>query len=1199
MILGLLLGVLAWTYAADESTAAPQREYLADILSERTVYTVQDWGELGINAAVKPPNRPPEKLRIGEKTYDRGLGHHANGEIVVELSREYNTFEAEIGIQWQGGANVGSVVFQAFVDGKKCFDSGVVRENDPPRKVSVPLNGAEELRLVVTDAGDGITCDCANWADASLIRDPRAPQRQPEPPVNIASFGRIVAWETERMEGTRAGRTEEFPGEDVFLAKEVQPGPDGTYPVPLSPDGAGNIGLQWDELRYPRELTVEFSASASTPSSEEIQAECWVGESRWQGAWKPLTGTLQNDSGRWTWVIGYQEIPRGTEKVRWVFRNVKAPIGVKSFTVLSRSAWRTLSLRAELEHPLPGRCGRVAIYNGSILSSTQEGSAFECPWDLARELKLKVRYSSPKPHKGDRTVLRFELPDTAFGVGIEDLLVNDCVYVSHAGLFVVRDPSPVTLSEHRKRIAKQKTVLSRVREMPDQTFEQAIAAVHNPVQDMGPMMLSLACDNRKFVVHREGTIVFELYEKPDEEPEPIPQRHRLVPRFGEGGNVQMRRRLDGGWLPIPVSTMSENAMVYRQRTFVAPVGKEPPSGAPDWLREKALCVAEFTVENTGERSARALLTLTLLEGNQPAAWQRVKEGLIVTAGKRLVAFLDAGEVKSLTVLPESGSVVVAGVLPAHAIERISVYLPAWSAGAQDYTILKTGEGWAERVEAYWNGLLAGAMQVELPDRLLSDVIRASQVHCMLAARNEDHGARVSPWISSDRYGPLESESNSIIRGMDFMGHEDFARRSLEFFIKRYNRAGFLTTGYTLAGTGEHLWTLAEHVERAQDVSWFTRIAPEAIRLCRWIVSQRAKTKRLNASGERVPEYGLMPPGVTADWNRYAYRFFNDAQYCAGLQKAASLLAAIDDKAAQPLLVEAENYREDILGAYRWTQARSPVVKLQDGTFVPASPAMLYCFGNVEEFIPGEDGNRSWAYSVELGSHHLVANQILDAGSDDATWMTEYLEDFQFLRSGMGDYPEQKNRGDFFNLGGFAKLQPYYARIAEVYALRDDVKPFVRSYFNAIPSLLSLETLSFWEHFHNQGGWNKTHETGWFLCQSRIMLVDERGEELWLAPFVPAHWLKHGMKIVVKNAPTRFGEVGYTITSSADGGIIEAMIQPPTRSAPERIIIRLRHPDGKRVRDVTINGVSHEDFDSEKECVRLKPTSEPIIVRAHY
>jgi hypothetical protein len=813
-------------------------------------------------------------------------------------------------------------------------------------------------------------------------------------------------------------------------------------------------------------------------------------------------------------------------------------------------------------------------------------------------LKLKVRYSSP-PHKGDRTVLRFELPDTAFGVGIEDLLLNDCVYVAHAGFFVTRDPPPITLGGYLKQTAKQKTVLSRVREMPDQTFEQAIAAVHNPVQDMGPMMLSLACDNRKFVVHRDGTIVFELYEKPDDEPKPIPQRYRLVPRFGEGGSAQMRRHLDGGWLPMPVNTASENAMVYRQRTFVAPVGKEPPSEAPDWLREKALCVAEFTVENTGNENARGLLTLTLLEGNQPAAWQRVKEGLIVTAGKRLVAFLDAGEVRLLTVLPESGSVAVTGVLPAHGIERISVYLPAWGVDAQDYSIFKTGDGWAERVEAYWDGLLAGAMQVELPDRLLSDIIRASQVHCMLAARNEDRGARVSPWISSDRYGPLESESNSIIRGMDLMGHEDFARRSLEFFIKRYNRAGFLTTGYTLVGTGEHLWTLAEHVERTQDLAWLRRVAPEVTRVCEWIVRQRGKTKRLDAYGERVPEYGLMPPGVSADWNRYAYRFFNDAQYCAGLQKAASLLATIDDEAAPLLLAEAENYREDIVRAYRWTQARSPVVKLQDGTFVPASPAILHSFGNVEEFIPGEDGNRSWAYSVELGAHHLAANQVLNRASDDATWMTEYLEDYQFLRSGMGDYPEQKNRADFFNFGGFAKLQPYYARIAEVYALRDDVKPFVRSYFNAIPSLLSLETLSFWEHFHNQGGWNKTHETGWFLCQSRIMLVQERGEELWLAPFVPAHCLKHGMKTVVKKAPTRFGEVGYTITSSAADGIIEAVIEPPARSAPGRIVIRLRHPDGKRMRDVTINGVPHRDFDPEKECVRLKPASEPIVVRARY
>ncbi len=126
-------------------------------------------------------------------------------------------------------------------------------------------------------------------------------------------------------------------------------------------------------------------------------------------------------------------------------------------------------------------------------------------------------------------------------------------------------------------------------------------------------------------------------------------------------------------------------------------------------------------------------------------------------------------------------------------------------------------------------------------------------------------------------------------------------------------------------------------------------------------------------------------------------------------------------------------------AYRWTQARAPVVRLEDGTWVPADPALLDCPGRVEDFLPGEDGNRSWAYSVEIGAHQLAATGILDPAASDVGWMMDYLEESQFLRSGMGDYPEQKNRQDVFNLGGFAKVQPYYGRIAEVYAGRDDVQ----------------------------------------------------------------------------------------------------------------------------------------------------------------
>src|SRR5690606_25800022 len=113
--------------------------------------------------------------------------------------------------------------------------------------------------------------------------------------------------------------------------------------------------------------------------------------------------------------------------------------------------------------------------------------------------------------------------------------------------------------------------------------------------------------------------------------------------------------------------------------------------------------------------------------------------------------------------------------------------------------------------------------------------------------------------------------------------------------------------------------------------------------------------------------------------------------------------------------------------------------------------------------------------------------------------------------------------------GFAKVQPYYARTGEVYAMRDDIKPFVRTYFNSAMSLVNREDLSLWEHFMN-GAYNKTHETGYFLHQSRLMLVQERGNELWLAPFITNQWLRDGMEVKVTQAPTTFGIVDYTIAS---------------------------------------------------------------------
>jgi hypothetical protein len=432
--------------------------------------------------------------------------------------------------------------------------------------------------------------------------------------------------------------------------------------------------------------------------------------------------------------------------------------------------------------------------------------------------------------------------------------------------------------------------------------------------------------------------------------------------------------------------------------------------------------------------------------------------------------------------------------------------------------------------------------------------------------------------------------------MDLSGHHDFACRSLEYFIHRYNPRGYLAQGYTVVGTGQHLWTLGEHYALTRDREWLRGVAPQVAQAGRWIVQQREKTRRLDPRGEKVPEYGLIPPGVLADWNRYAYYFYANGYFYAGLEAAARCLAEVGVPDAEALRAEAEAYREDLRRAYRWNQARMPVLPLTDGTWVPAGPSSLYCFGLTSQFYSGVS---SIGHDVEVGGNHLINHGVIEPDSQDAEWITNYLEDVWFFIPGLAGYPEEAMREDWFNLGGFSKLQPYYTRIADLHAARDDVKPFIRTYFNSIFPFLSEETLALWEHFRNIGGWNKTHETGWFLEQTRTLLVMERGRELWLAPFVPNYWLKDGQSVSVRQAPTYFGPVSYAIRSSVQEGFIEAQIEPPTRTPPEAVVIRLRHPDGNPMRAVTVNGRPHREFDPARECVRILPGEGMITVRAEY
>jgi hypothetical protein len=100
-------------------------------------------------------------------TYSKGIGVHANSRIVVDLNGAYTTFISDIGLDDEKTG--GSVVFQVLADGVKIYDSGLVLSSTPTKSLSLNITGIDLLTLIVTDGGDGIDFDHADWAGARVM----------------------------------------------------------------------------------------------------------------------------------------------------------------------------------------------------------------------------------------------------------------------------------------------------------------------------------------------------------------------------------------------------------------------------------------------------------------------------------------------------------------------------------------------------------------------------------------------------------------------------------------------------------------------------------------------------------------------------------------------------------------------------------------------------------------------------------------------------------------------------------------------------------------------------------------------------------------------------------------------------------------------------------------------------------------------
>lgn len=1049
--------------------------------------------------------------------------------------------------------------------------------------------------------------------------------------IDAGRFARVVTSDPTRMDGARASRTEEYRAEDVFLETDVPASADGTYVAPTAQNGMACIGLNWYERRSIITLELRFADGSHVPSPADVRVQAWVGtphygviapwETLWQGRWVSLPGPIQTEGNRWHLPIDLKTIPdahHAIQKIRWIFPPSTQKVAIGRPIAFTNDTWDNVELQMEIEQST-GKHALIQLYNGVFLDPIARAPI---DWDGTRPMRLKVRYvKKPAPPGSTRTLIWLKFPDSACAVSVDDVLEHGCVNIPAVGLLVTRADAATSPSAVRKQIADKKTILERVRELPDQTLAQAMDRSHRPQLDTGPMLLSLACHNAKWILETDGTVLDGT-------------SNGLRSTLGRAEKPEFTTQLHGGWLPVPTRTNRDGGLVYRQTTFVAPHEKDGPAMPLPWLNCQPLALVQYSVENSSPRPAEAFLEFRMetdwayqyyFVAAKRSAWlakkrpslplRRTSEGALIEHNGRLLAYFYTGETSPLQTEIEGSEIRVKGVLPPGARVECWAYLPHWEMNAEDYSQLRNGHDLLQEVEAYWAGILNSGTQIEVPDTELMNLSRASQVHGLIACRNEGNGERIEQWGASMAYKGLNA-LYYIIPAMETLGNPDFARRALEYYIPRYTTEGLLSDGYTLAGVGWHLELVWNHYLFTRDLDWLKKVSPEIERACWWIVRQREKTKKFDADGNKLPEYGLCPPGLIADWGAYNYYFSLIGYFFAGLQAGVKALERIEYEDVGTLQEHMVDFRKEILRAYRWAQGRMPVNQLRNGTWVQPYPSQVPLPGTMGLFFPavnfdlkGKDDD--WddsdyyrpllgCYDVELGAHNMVPLGVLDANGEDVRCMLDHMEDFWFLADGFGSFPAAASEKDWFNLGGFSKVQPNLCRVAEIYALRDDVKPFIRSYFNFIAPQLNKQNLTFWEGLTpDVGTWGSTEGGGYFLLLTRIMLVREQGDVLWLAPFITDQWLKDGASIILKNASTHFGPVSYCIRSAVKSGFIEAKIEAPTRTPPKELLLRLRHPEGKRIMAVKVEGAPHKDFDPSRDIIRLQPSMETIHVIAEY
>lgn len=141
------------------------------LTSFKPIITKQDFSVMQTNMTVNSYSGWKSWNRLSNNYfyYRKGLGSHANSNLVFDIDRKFKRFTSDTGVDTEAGTQA-TVAYTVTGDGKTLYSGPKMGRFDFPGHIEADVSGVKYLGLTITDGGDGINSDHADWFNPVLYK---------------------------------------------------------------------------------------------------------------------------------------------------------------------------------------------------------------------------------------------------------------------------------------------------------------------------------------------------------------------------------------------------------------------------------------------------------------------------------------------------------------------------------------------------------------------------------------------------------------------------------------------------------------------------------------------------------------------------------------------------------------------------------------------------------------------------------------------------------------------------------------------------------------------------------------------------------------------------------------------------------------------------------------------------------------------